>query len=136
MTEELLKAYRQALYTVEIPSGVMTLRVGERNEALIELLSQENLTDWAYITAENPQSKILSQEENAERNAKLESMLKSKNYCFFNGEGRSVDGSWPVEKSFLVLGILEKEALDLGQKFQQSAILLGGLTGVPILRFI
>jgi hypothetical protein len=136
MSEELLKAYRQALYFAETPQGEIQLKVGERSPELIGLVQQQQCDDWAYITAANPKSEILSEEENSSRNKELESLLNKERYPFFSGLAKSPDDSFPAEKSFLVFGISEKEAVKLAEKFNQAALLLGTSTGVPILRFI
>jgi hypothetical protein len=136
MSEELLKAYRQALYFVETPKGQILLKVGERSPELIELVHQQNCDNWAYITAANPKSEILSEEENGSRNTELENLLSKDSYAFFKGIAKSPEDSFPAEISFLVFGISEKEAVKLAERFNQAALLLGTLTGIPVLRFI
>jgi hypothetical protein len=136
MSEELLKAYRQALYFVETPKGQILLKVGERSPDLIDLIQQQNCDNWAYITAANPKSEILSEEENRLRNTELETLLSKDRYAFFKGVAKSPEDSFPAENSFLVFGISEKEAVKLAEKFNQAALLLGTSTGIPVLRFI
>jgi len=136
MSEELLKAYRQALYFVETPKGQILLKVGERSPELIKLCHQQNCDNWAYITAANPKSEILSEEENGSRNTELENLLSKDRYAFFKGIAKSPEDSFPAEISFLVFGISEKEAVKLAERFNQAALLLGTLTGIPVLRFI
>lgn len=136
MSQELLKAYHQALYVVFIESGEMVLKVGERNPALIDLLQRKQTENWAYLTAANPRSQLLSDEENQSRNQHLESILEKQKYLYFKGEGRSAQGNWPSEKSFLVLGISEKEAIHLARQFNQAGLLIGTSSGVPVLRIL
>lgn len=136
MSQELLKAYHQAIYAVHLPNGEMILKVGERSQNLIELLHGQQSEAWAFITGANPRSQLLSEEENQSRNQQLVALLKKEKYVFFEGEGRSSDGNWPSEKSFLVLGISEKEAVHLARHFNQAGLLIGTSSGVPVLRML
>jgi len=136
MSQELLKAYHQALYAVHLPTGEMILKVGERNQNLIELLNGQQAEAWAFITGANPKSQVLSEAENRSRNEQLIAFLKKEQYVFYEGEGRSFDGNWPSEKSFLVLGISEKEAVHLAKHFNQAGLLIGTSSGVPVLRML
>lgn len=136
MNDSLVKAYQQAIYSVDGTDGTFELRVGERSSSLILLLSQAQVESWAYITAENPGSELLTAEQNMQRTQSLESQLKKEGYHYLRGEGRSPENSWPPEKSFLILGISETEAVQLAQAFGQKALLIGGISGVPVMRVI
>lgn len=136
MSESLVKAYQQAIYSVDGTDGIFELRVGERSGDLIILLSEAQLECWAYITAENPGSELLTSEQNNQRTESLKAHLKKEDFPYFCGEGRSPENSWPPEKSFLILGISETEAVELAQTFGQKALLIGGISGVPVLRVI
>ncbi|NBX69537.1 MAG: DUF3293 domain-containing protein [Proteobacteria bacterium] len=136
MSQDLQKAYHEALYKVHTPQNNLILKVGERNQDLIDLLMQNKTEEWAYITASNPQSKLLSDEENRNRNEHLHSILRREKYLYFDGEGCSQDGSWPAEKSYLILGISEKDAIHLARQFNQAGILIGTSSGVPVLRLL
>lgn len=136
MNSTLQQAYNSAIYVVEAPDGEIVIRVGERSDALIHLLRSARITEWAFITAYNPGSEVLPRAENLRRNRVLESDLHSRGYSYYPGEGRSEDGSWQPERSFLILGIPETEATRLGKKFSQSAILVGGADGIPRLTMI
>ena len=136
MESEVLKAYRVALYEVYTESGNFVFKVGERSPELIALLKSFSTECWAYLTAENPQSHILSSEENAVRTERLEQRLKERGFQFLKGQGRSLDHSWPPENSFLVLGVAEKEAVELAVEWNQKALLIGGSSGVPVLKVV
>ncbi|MFM8316305.1 MAG: DUF3293 domain-containing protein [Deltaproteobacteria bacterium] len=136
MNESLLKAYQLALYRVKGAGIEFELRVGERSQDLKELLNQHQVETWAFVTAANPQSQVLTEQENIRRNQELEKLLIRDGYVYFTGESCSADGGWPVEVSFLILGISETEALRLASQFQQKAILFGGSSGIPLLKFL
>lgn len=136
MSESLVKAYQQAIYSVDGTHGRFELRVGERSDDLIMLLTEAQVESWAYITAENPGSELLTSDQNKQRTQSLEIHLKKEGYLYLGGKGRAPDNSWPPEKSFLILGISETEAVQLAQTFGQKALLLGRISGVPVLRVI
>ncbi|MBK6771286.1 MAG: DUF3293 domain-containing protein [Ignavibacteria bacterium] len=79
------------------------------------MIKNNNCTSWAYITAYNPFSRILTETDNINRNEKLKSLLS--NYKLYKGRGCGIDGKWPSEESFLILGISKNDAIELGQKF-------------------
>jgi hypothetical protein len=80
---------------------------------------------WAYITACNPASKELTANENNERQAQLRRELEAGGYRIYEGEGIGADPAWTPEPSFLVLGISQEDALALGTRFGQNAIVVG-----------
>ena len=93
------------------------------------MLRSKGSESWAYITAYNPFSELLSDEENEKRNKELESKLTK--FEIFSGRGVGTDGTWSDEESFLVLGISRNDAMELGKKFEQNAILFGTIDDVP-----
>lgn len=76
----------------------------------------------AFITAYNPGSMELSNEENKERNQRLEEKIQALHLDYIHGEGKCDDDEWLGEESFLVFGINQKEAIQLGKEFGQNAI--------------
>lgn len=86
-------------------------------EKLPQILDKDN---WAILTAENPNGKALSAEENAARNAKLESDLRSKGLEFLPVKGKYGGNS---ENSFIVLGVSPDQAHAIGNKFEQQSVL-------------
>ena len=91
------------------------------------MLLDHNCDTWSYITASNPASELLSDEQNAGRNRELEAQLKSQDLVFYRGEGVGSDSTWPAETSFLILGIDRDAAMHLGRHFGQNAIVYGSL---------
>jgi hypothetical protein len=121
MDEQLLNAYRSTCYTVD---GLnLTIRIGTFTPALDQLLAREGLTHWAYITAWNPCSQVLSDEANRLRFLELKRM--DAGYCCYEGLGIGEDPAWQREKSLLILGIPREEACLLGNHLDQNAIVAG-----------
>ena len=90
---------------------------------------REKYSTWAFITAENPYSKKLSDVENQLRFKQLMEVIRKMDLDFLNGLGVPSDSSWTPEKSLLVLGLSKEEALSLGKQFDQQAIVFGEYGG-------
>lgn len=79
---------------------------------------------FAIITAHNPRSERLSSKENAQRHAELGRDLKTLGLEHTPSTGESPDGTW-VEEGFAVFDVGLEQALELGRKYGQYAILWG-----------
>lgn len=120
-------AYLETNYIVDTLS--LPIRITEYNCELNELLRNNKSKTWAYITAYNPFSEKLTDDVNISRNKELKSLLS--NYKLYRGRGCGIDGKWEPEESFLILGISKKDAIAIGIKFEQNAIVFGRIDGVP-----
>lgn len=136
MTPELAEAYRQTSYLVGTDHPVC-LRIGQHNPALDALLKKHGAQKmpWAFLTAHNPKSKKLSDEENKKRERDLRKRLTASGYRFVEGKGVGDDGLWPEERSVLIFNITREAAKLLGQDLEQNAIVVGVSGGAPELVF-
>lgn len=125
--ERLWEAYRNTIYAV--PELGLEIEIGIPNAALQNYLTANGFTRWAFITAWNPGSVLLEDEQNAARLELLRQALMQKNYVFFEGYGHGKTGDWPPEMSFFVLEIDRETAIQLGKKFGQLAIVFGEWNG-------
>lgn len=114
---DLFEQYRGSRYEVFTADGVIVLRHGECSPALDALIAPAR--EWAFITAWNPGSRRLAPEENARRQRELLGAVRQPSW---KGEGKG-DG-WS-EESVLIAGIARADALALGRRFGQLAILAG-----------
>ncbi len=114
----LASAYRNTTYRVFFPDEAVDIRIGEHQPRLDELLGGQS---WAFVSAENPGSRQSG--DNAERHGRLVERLKG--FECYSGLGIPDEGDWPPEKSLLVSGISEQEAIKIGREFGQNAILCG-----------
>ena len=105
----------------------LCIRIGSHHERLDRMLHEHQCDAWSYITASNPASELLSDDENRSRNRELEALLKSQDLVFYRGEGVGSDSTWPAETSFLILGISREAAVHVGRQFGQNAIVCGML---------
>ena len=121
----LWQAYKQTAFHVHGCEPEFCIRIGSHHEQLDRLQLEHNCDAWSYITASNPASELLSNEENAKRRRELEALLQLQGYVFYGGEGVGSDPEWPAEASFLILGISREDAMHLGRQFGQNAIVCG-----------
>ena len=125
LDEQLVQAYMNAEYRVINPT--ITLKIGQINPLLNELLMDNNAFYYAFITAENPFSNSFDPEENLDLMNRLATDLQELQLSFLHGVGIDPLGNWPGENSFLVLDIHPLKSSELGRKYQQNAIVIGAL---------
>ena len=128
-TTELEAAYRATTYRVFLPGGGCDLRLGVASETLRCWLETAGVARFAILTAHNPGSEDVDSEENVLRQAQLECALLELGYEPYAGENVADDDSWPAEESCFVPGISVTEALALGERYGQNAIICGGADG-------
>ncbi len=115
------EAYEGTKFMVFNPA--LVIEVNKKCHELDGLLKQHNTMEWAYITACNPFSIVLPDIENIQRHQRLVELVKE--YPCFEGEGVGKDAVWKPEKSLLMLGIAKEEAIEIGTKLEQNAIVYG-----------
>ncbi len=118
---DLLHHYLSTEYRVTDPP--LVIRIRHLHTELDKLLQDYKCTDWAYITASNPASIVLPDNENMARHQMLGEDLKG--YLCFEGYGVGKDPEWKPERSLLVVGIDQDAAKALGNKYGQNAIVAG-----------
>jgi hypothetical protein len=122
---ELLAAYTATSYHADIPTGRVTLRIGEAAIGLNDILIKHEVGSWAFITACNPMSKPVGDSTNKKHLVDLEKLLEERELIFFPGEGIGDSDAWPCESSFLILGINLDEGIEIARTFGQHAIVFG-----------
>ena len=127
MIDNLIQAYKNTKYKVFNPN--LVIEIGVMNNDLNDLLDKNNANEWAYITAFNPYSKALTELENKDRHLQLQEVTKS--FLTYEGHGVGADSSWEPELSLLVIGISKAEAILIGKKFEQNAIVYGKFGSTP-----
>lgn len=127
---ELVQAFRETNYEV-FPPAAMVLNIGQANAALLDLYAQYGVTSAACITACNPFSAVLSDEENRARMESFRQVLEAAGRVCFAGEGRHPSNNWPGEPSLLILGVAREEAARLGCEQAQNAVVWCDRKGAP-----
>lgn len=87
MDPKLPEAHRQTIYVASTPRGRLRVRIGEAHPQLDALWGDVDAEQWAYITAWNPGSELLSPLENHERQKALEAELREGGYTLYRGSG-------------------------------------------------
>jgi len=128
ISAELLTHYFQAHYQVSYQGRSITFRVEEQNAELAQLLREQKANSALFVTAFNPYSQRLSDDENFTRNQMLELKLRHLNKRYFSGYGTGGENAadnrqhkWPKELSHLVLDIEKEEAQRWLHEFAQNA---------------
>lgn len=124
---DLLEAYKNTKYHVF--QHDIIIEIGKLNNKLNQLLNKYNSTEWAFITAFNPYSKVLNPDENIERHNELKELTNS--YIIFEGHGIGEDPTWEPELSLFIIGITKEDAMSIGNKFEQNAIIIGKINSIP-----
>ncbi len=75
---------------------------------------------FAIVTAWNPMNRELDRKENVRRNRELEGMLKEQKRCYYPSLGTC---EHHAEESFTIESISQADAVGLGKRFEQHAIL-------------
>lgn len=135
INEELIKVYLETHFVV-LSEPPLTLIVDEHSSSLVELYRSYAVESAAFITACNPYSKLLSDEDNRARNARLLCDLNKLGIKVLSAMGQDTTGQWPEELSLFVLGIEEVAARELGNKYEQNAIVWCGSNAVPELMLL
>lgn len=123
----LIEAYKNTKYKVFEPD--LTIEIGVLNQAVNMLLIKHKSAEWAFITAYNPYSRVLTDDENKVRHDELKELTKD--YITFEGHGVGEDPAWEPELSLFVIGITRDEASKIGKMFEQNAIVYGVINSNP-----
>lgn len=129
------RAYRDTVFEVDHPGQHFAIRIGEICAPLDALLRRHGQRDWAYVTACNPRSIRFPADENAQRQAALQTYLRAAGFVIYPGRGVPAEPGWEPEDSFLVLGITRERALQVGSMFEQNAVVAGEVGGAAVLLF-
>lgn len=126
------ETYKNAEYQVTTPDGWVAFKIGEYNHNLDQLLDANIVDTAALITAWNPLGKMSGIEANHQANHSLELAIQEMGLPYYLGSGSDPKGSWK-EDSYLVMGIGLSKARELGDVYQQNAIVWIGNGEAPSL---
>lgn len=76
----------------------------------------------AYVTPDNPGSRLLSDAENLRRRHTLAGELDASGVAYVPGKSIADDDQWPPEKGFWIAGITRDDARTLAMRYGQNAI--------------
>lgn len=135
-TEMLTDAYLHTTYRVLAADETIDIRIGAVNPVLDSLLQMRQVQTWAFVTASNPRSRKLSIESNAERNDAMKKSLREAGWRYLAALGVPDRQDWRPEHSVLIPGIGRDEAVALGRRWEQNAIVFGKTGESPELVWI
>jgi len=115
------ETYKNAEYQVTTPDGWIAFKIGEPNQHLDQLLDANRVDMAALITAWNPLGKMSEIKANHQANQSLELAIQEMGLPYYLGSGSDPKGAWK-EDSYLVMGIGLSMASELGDAYQQNAI--------------
>jgi len=127
---EMIEAYAKTDFRVDA-NVPFVLKIGIQNKSLLELYAQEKYDCAAYITAFNPYSQELTEKGNLDAQDSLLQQLSLSAFKIIEGSGQDPLGEWPSEPSALALGMSKTEAMDIGNKYKQNAIVWVGADAIP-----
>ena len=117
---ELWKSYEETDFIVH-SKPEFALNIGQFSEQLKQLLNSHKVTSAAFVTAYNPFSQQLSEDENSERQIRLVDEIQSRGLSLFQGLGQHPNHQWQGEPSVLILGIALEAAKKLARTYEQNA---------------
>lgn len=128
------QAYLETDYRVD-DDPPLSLRIGERNDGVRVLMASFNVESAAFITAWNPGSERLPEDDNYARQARLLDAIEQLRLNYFVGRGEHPKDGYG-EDSYLVLGISRDQANELARQFGQAAYVWVTMSGVPELAWM
>lgn len=134
--DDLERAYRRAVYRLELPAGRLDLTIDQPNAALARLLHEQRVSSAAFLTAWNPASVLTDPAANRAAQAALVAAVAELGHSMLPGVAVDPDGAWPDEDSVLVLGIDRDAARHLAQRFGQNALVWIGADAIPTLVWV
>jgi len=126
--ESLADAYRLARYRV-LAEPTFVLRIGQYCPELAAWQAANRVVETAFLTAANPGSRLLSDNENLVRHEQLIALVEG--FPAAPGRGEDPDHRWPDEPSLLIGGLPVSKAQDLARRFGQNAFVHIGLDACP-----
>ena len=116
----LWEAYENTHFIVQ-SNPEFVLKNGQYSEELKQLFIHRSLSTAAFITAYNPFSQQLSEDENLERQEKLVKEIQSRGLNMLRGLGQDPDQKWEGEPSLLILDIALEAAKKIARTYEQNA---------------
>ena len=117
--------YHAATYEI----GAIRLRIGEPNDGIAAMLRAAGAVSAVIVTAYNPESVALCEAENRAAHENLVHAVAA----YETRATCAVDpsGVWPPEPGLLVLGMSDEDAVALGARFRQNAIVCLAVDEAP-----
>lgn len=123
-----LLAYRRTEYRVD---DAWSIRIDQSSRDLAIWHKCHGVSSSGFVTAVNPRSQLLDEQDNRRRHHALRARVESMGRLFLTGAGVDPDGDWPPEPGFLIAGLDQEATAELGRCFDQNAVVWAGGDAVP-----
>lgn len=124
-TPSSLHPYLRTTYWAFTASDALAMRANCMHPHLDAVLTQHGAQHWAYLTAHNPSAETAKRHDNHAAQRQLAALLDANGLTAYPGFGVGDDGVWPPEDSLLVIDIARDDAVALGRRFAQDAVVVG-----------
>jgi hypothetical protein len=129
--EELIRAYEDAQYWVDLPAGRIVLNIGQPFVGFDGFTGRNRL---ALVTACNPFSEILADAENDARQALLIEAVAAAGLEWFHAAGVDAQEKWTPEPSLAILDASDQQLDAWMEAFEQNAVVVADAGGLTVLR--
>lgn len=133
---EVVEAYRVTNYSFDIEECHVDFHLDEVCNPIADLIERFGSEGASLITAYNPLGKKLQPKENAEANEALLSELHTRRLQFLPAKGEepyksaNAEVLW-AEPGYMIFGLSRQEAIALGSRYKQNAIVWVSHEGLP-----
>lgn len=118
-----MPAWRATFYRVWLAGRAVDLAIDQPCPELDAWLQQQHSDSACFVTACNPGSQLLSDTENLQRLRRLDAELCAARKLALAGRAIPATPDWPPEPARLIAGLSQSEALALGRRHGQDAVL-------------
>ncbi len=134
----LIQAFYNTAYCVEWPDGSTSkIFLGQPlPRPVIQWLQSVGAQTYAIVTADNPHAQTRPAIDNINARDRLKSVLAQQQLPYQPTRHVALNGDWPDEIGCLIGTIMLTEAIALGRKFGQCAVITGTIETTPTLVFI
>ena len=113
------RIYKDSIYEISIDDKIKYIKI----DALHPWL--DDYKSWAYITAYNPHSQLMSKQENTARNNQLLKDIQNLKLNYVLGISYEADTYDWEEYGFLIFDISLPQAKRLASRYEQRAFIFG-----------
>ncbi len=124
-TPSSLHPYLRTTYWAFTATDALAIRPDRAHPQLDALLAQHGAQRWAYLTAHNPGADAATPRDNDAAQRQLAARLDAHGRTTYPGFGVGDDGIWPPEESLLVVDVARDDAVAIGRRFAQDAVVVG-----------
>ena len=121
IAEDKIRAYEAANYSVDFPDARIVLKIGQ---PFVGVDVFDGRIRLAIVTACNPFSEVLRDDENAERQALLIDAVEAAGLEWFHAAGVDAQEKWTPEPSLAILDPSDEQLDGWMEAFEQNAVVV------------